>query len=68
MESILGVGIFFALIVFLVWLCIVVPMNMAKSRGRSALLWVVVSLLVSPLVSIVALYALGDAETKPVHA
>ena len=54
-----------AVVAFVIWLSIVVPMKMANNRGRSALLWVVISLLVSPLVAIIALFAMGDADTKP---
>jgi len=60
--------IVFALIAFAIWLCIFVPMNMAKNRGRSALLWVLVSILISPLVSIIVLYAMGPAEEKTLNS
>ncbi len=63
MDSIsLLIGV--AVIAFLVWLCVIVPMNMARTRGRSAILWVLVSLLVSPLVSIIVLAAMGPVEEK----
>ena len=56
-----------AAIAFVVWLCVLVPMKMANNRGRSAILWVLVSLFVSPLVAIIVLYAIGEAEKSPAH-
>ena len=53
-----------AAIVFVVWLCVIVPMNMAKNRGRSVVVWVLVALFLSPFISIIALYAMGDADPK----
>lgn len=53
-----------AALLFIIWLCIIVPMNMASNRNRSALGWVLCSLLVSPLVAIIILYAIGPAEPK----
>ncbi|TBX23542.1 hypothetical protein TK43_11985 [Roseovarius sp. JS7-11] len=62
MDSIL----FFALIVsaFILgfWFCIVLCARMAKDRNRSPFFWVLVSLVGSPLVAILLLLLLGEAE------
>jgi hypothetical protein len=49
---------------FLIWVSIFVPLKMARKRNRNALGWVMVSILVNPLVSIIALLAMGNAEDK----
>jgi hypothetical protein len=41
------------------WLCILIPAEMAKGRNRSAIVWVLVSLLFSPILAIILLWALG---------
>ncbi|MCU0908394.1 MAG: hypothetical protein MUF73_13345 [Rhodobacteraceae bacterium] len=45
--------------VFIVWLYVWLPASMATARGRSALGWVVLTRLVSPFVTIIALVVLG---------
>lgn len=45
-----------------VWLTFVVPTQMAEDRGRSALAWILVSLLLSPLVAILLLWMIGPSE------
>ena len=55
MEPIL---LLFALI-FGVWLYIFLPAKMAERRGRSAIGWVLISLIFSPLIAIIALWVLG---------
>ncbi|KIN73600.1 hypothetical protein [Sulfitobacter guttiformis] len=57
LEIIAGLLIF-ALGVFVF---IVLPMKMAKARDRSAVGWVLISLLLSPLVAIIGLLVLGRA-------
>ncbi len=58
-------GFLFAIIglAFVIWLWIIVPMNMAQNRNRSALIWVLIAIVGSPLLAILLLYALGDAPT-----
>ena len=59
-----GLGIIFSFVFlalsiwFVVWLCILVPMRMARARERSAVIWVLVSLLFSPFLAILLLWIL----------
>jgi hypothetical protein len=46
----------------LIWLFILLPIEMAQARNRSAVVWVLVSLLLSPFVAIIALALLGSAS------
>jgi hypothetical protein len=61
-TAIVVVSILF--IAFMIWVSIFVPLKMARKRNRNAFGWVMVSILVNPLVSIIALLAMGDAEDK----
>lgn len=40
----------------------VIPASMALSRNRSPVIWVVAGFIATPLVAILLLWALGDAE------
>jgi hypothetical protein len=53
-----GIFIIIAMI-FVIWLYIVVPAQMAGRRDRSAIGWVLISLIFSPLAAIIALLVLG---------
>ncbi len=58
-----GVGVVLAL-AFFFWLYIWLPASMAANRGRSSLGWVILTILFSPLITIIALLVLGPtAET-----
>lgn len=41
------------------WIAVSVPAGMARARGRSAVVWVLISLILSPLVAIFLLWLLG---------
>ena len=49
-------------LVFVLWLYIFLPCSMAVSRGRSAILWVLISVVSTPLLAILLLLALGNAK------
>lgn len=49
---------------FFVWLWIIVPAKMAKQRHREPAIWIILSVIASPLVAIVALLAVGDADER----
>lgn len=49
---------------FLLWLWIIVPAKMAKKRHREPATWVILSVIASPLVAIIALLAVGDADER----
>lgn len=50
-------------VVFLFWLWVIVPAKMAKKRHREPAIWVILSVIASPLVAIVALLAVGDGDS-----
>jgi hypothetical protein len=52
-------GLLFLLLLFAIWIYIWLPASMASRRGRSAIGWVLLSLIFSPLLSIIALLVLG---------
>lgn len=49
-----------ALLVLLVWFCVLLPYEMAEDRNRSGGIWVLISLFGSPVLAILLLIALGD--------
>ena len=55
-------GLLFLLLalVFAVWFWIVLPAKMAIRRNRSAVIWVLISLLFSPVIAIFLLLVLGQ--------
>lgn len=59
-----GLGFVFLLVALVigVWFCFLLPMSMARARGRSALGWLFISLVFSPLFAIVMLMVLGEAR------
>jgi hypothetical protein len=64
MENILSIlfGLVALFIVF--WLYVLLPVKMAGNRNRSALIWVLISLVGSPILAILLLLALGDAPEE----
>ncbi|WP_281973139.1 hypothetical protein [Ruegeria faecimaris] len=63
METIVAIVASALALAFVIWLWIIVPMNMAQNRNRSGLIWVLISIVGSPLLAILLLYALGDAPS-----
>lgn len=47
--------------ILIVWLYFYLPAMMAIDRNRSATIWVLISLVGSPLLAVLLLFALGDA-------
>ncbi len=62
-EIILIIPILIALILIL-WLYILLPVGMARKRGRSAVGWVLLFWIISPLWGIILLLVLGDSKQK----
>lgn len=56
-------GIIIALLV-VIWLYILLPCNMAKKRGRSALGWIILFWLITPIWGIIFLLIVGNSEKK----
>ncbi|WP_298975039.1 hypothetical protein [uncultured Roseobacter sp.] len=61
MDGFFLIGYLLALAIA-IWLYFVVPAQMAQARNRSRLIWVLISLVGSPLLAILLLYALGEAR------
>lgn len=47
---------------FAVWFYVVLPISMATARGRSAVAWLLVSLIFSPVIAILGLLIAGRAR------
>lgn len=62
MEGLLSVIIGLIALFFVLWLYILLPAGMADRRSRSQLIWVLISLVGSPILACLLLLALGDAE------
>ena len=54
----------FVVLIFVIWLYVILPANMARKRGRSAVGWVFIFLIISPLWGIIAMLVLGDSKQK----
>ena len=65
MDTIAQLIFLLATAAFLIWIFVLVPVKLAKARGRSSSLWVFISILISPLVVILLLWYLGDAKPNP---
>ena len=60
MDTIIGFALILVAFAFAVWIGIYVPATMASNRDRSVVLWVILSLLITPILSILLLWVLGD--------
>ena len=50
-----------------IWLVLILPWQMAEKRDRSGFLWVVISIMLSPVVAILLLLALGEVPMRTVQ-
>lgn len=62
-------GLFFLIfglvaLYFVLWICILLPARMAEARGRSALGWVLLSILFSPILACLLLWLLGNNPNR----
>ena len=64
MENIAGVFFGFLAVFLVVWFYILLPAGMAERRNRSQLIWVLISLVASPILACLLLLALGDDGKK----
>jgi len=63
-ETVIYAFISLALFGLVVWLFIFLPASMAERRNRSIFIWVLISLVGSPLLAVLLLLALGDAPEE----
>lgn len=61
LGGLFGIIAMFALLYFGVWLYFLLPADMARDRNRDPFVWVLISIVGSPLLAILLLTALGDA-------
>lgn len=59
--AIAGVGLAIA---FFIWLMILLPIRMAKKRGRNPVGWTLLFWILHPLIGIILLLILGDSKEK----
>ena len=64
MEGLFALILGLAVLWFTLWLFILLPARMAEARGRSAVVWVLLSLIFSPFFAIFLLWLLGDAGNR----
>jgi uncharacterized BrkB/YihY/UPF0761 family membrane protein len=62
-------GLFFLIfglvaLYFVLWIYILLPARMAEARGRSALGWVLLSILFSPILACLLLWLLGNNPNR----
>lgn len=62
-ESLTVIAAIIAVILIL-WLYILLPVRMARKRGRSAIGWVLLFWIITPLWGIIVLLVLGDSKRK----
>jgi len=55
---------YFVILVFMIWLFVLLPMEMAKRRGRSQIAWLLISLFFSPILAIIGLLLLSDLASR----
>lgn len=60
-AGILGLAAGILVLVFVIWLYFVLPYQMAERRNRNGVIWILISLVGSPLLAILLLIALGPA-------
>lgn len=64
LSAILSITLLFIVLIVLLWLYILLPVNMAKKRGRSVAGWIILFWIISPLWGTIALLVLGDSKKK----
>jgi len=63
-EGLFALIIGLAAVYFTLWLFILLPARMAEARGRSAVVWVLLSFILSPFFAIFFLWLIGDAGNR----
>lgn len=64
MEGLFALIFGLAALYFTLWLFILLPARMAEARGRSVVVWVLLSFMLSPFVAIVSLWLFGNAGKR----
>jgi hypothetical protein len=64
MDGLFALLVGLAALYFTLWLFILLPARMAEARGRSAVVWVLLSFIFSPFFAIFFLWLLSDAGNR----
>lgn len=64
MSSLLSLLMIFLIVFLFVWAYILLPIRMAKSRGRDVVACLLLFWLLSPIVGVIVLAILGDSRTN----
>ena len=60
----MDVLVLLAILFLAIWFCIFLPAGMALRRGRSAIGWVLMAWITTPVVAIITLLIVGDSPDK----
>ena len=63
-DGVLNLFLVLAIVYVVIWLVILLPARMAGARGRSAVVWIFVSIFFSPILAVFLLLVLGDARGR----
>ncbi len=63
-EATITIIVIIIAVVFILWLYIFLPAKMARKRGRSAIVWILLFGILSPFWGIILLLAIGDSKQK----
>lgn len=64
LSAILSITLLLIVLIVILGLYILLPVNMAKKRGRSVAGWIILFWIISPLWGTIALLVLGDSKKK----
>lgn len=62
MEGFFSIAFGLLALAFVLWLYILLPAGMAERRNRSQLIWVLISIVGSPILACLLLFALGTED------
>ncbi len=64
LSAILSITLLLIVLIVILGLYILLPVNMAKKRGRSVAGWIILFWIISPLWGTITLLVLGDSKKK----
>jgi len=63
MDNLASLFLSLIVLIFVIWFWIFLPLQMANRRNRSAVIWLLISILFSPILAILLLLALGNDKS-----
>ena len=64
MEELVPIIVMLFVLFVVIWLYIILPAQMAETRNRSTVIWMLISLVGSPLLAILLLLVLGNVPSN----